>query len=70
MHSTCVKLLYTDLSSVLSWGLVCAVDIFPLLTSSAVTIMVSNDVVTVTDKRYWMKMYLGLNKHVLPIEDC
>jgi hypothetical protein len=52
------------------WGLVCGIDIIPPLASSAVTIMASNDVVTVTDKCYSMKLCPGLNKHVLPIEDC
>ena len=51
-------------------GFVCGIDIIPLLASSAVTSMASNDVVTVTDKWYSMKLYAGLNKHVLPIEDC
>jgi hypothetical protein len=51
-------------------GLVCGIDIIPLLASWAVTIMASNDVVTVTDKWYWMKLCPGLNKHVLLIEDC
>jgi hypothetical protein len=50
-------------------GLVCAIDIIPLL-SSSVTIVAFNDVVTVTDKWYSMKLCPGLNKLVLLIEDC
>jgi hypothetical protein len=69
MRGTCIKILCTHLSSVLSSG-IGMWDIIPLLASSALTIMASNDVVTVTDKWYSMKLCPGLNKHVLPIEDC
>ena len=50
--------------------LVCAIDIIPLVTISAVTIMTLNDVVTVTDKWYSMRLCPGLNKHVFAIDDC
>jgi len=70
MHGTCSKILYTHLSSVLSSGIGMCNRFIPLLTLSTVTIMALNDAVTVTDKWYSMRLCPGLNKLVLPAEDC
>jgi len=70
MHGTALKYCILICHHSYHRGLVCGIDIIPLLTSSAVTIMASNDIVTVTDKWYLMKLCPGFNKYVLPIEDC